>query len=138
LKTFTHIDARTIDEIALENQQLKEKLKYNAKCLNVKKNELKLHKQSEKFKEKILKPRVNFAFRINIDPPVTLDQQRELREILEKEITNQNMKLISLIMLNNFIYLKVNHPIVLHERYDLCTGNVAEQIDPKDFMKMQI
>ena len=138
MKTFTHIDARTINEIALENQQLKEKLKYNAKCLNVKKNELKLHRQSEKFKEKILKPRVNFAFRINIDPPITLDQQRELREILEKEITNQNMKLISLIMLNNFLYLKVNHPIVLHERYDLSMGNVAEQIDPKDFMKMQI
>ena len=138
MKQFTHIDARTIDEIELENQQLNEKLKYNTKCLRVKKNELKLHKQSAQFKEKVNKPRLNFAFRINIDPPLTLDQQKELREILEKEIANKNLKLMSLIMLNNFMYIKVNHPIVLQSRYDLATGNVAEQIDPKDFMKMQI
>lgn len=133
-----HIDARTIEDISKENAHLKEKLKYNIKCLNIKKHELKIKRLTELQKEKILRPRITFAFRINIDPPVGLEQQKELREILEKEITKANKKIMSLIMMNNFIYIKTNGPMVLNETYNLCTGHVACQIDPKDFMKMQI
>ena len=136
--SINHIDARTIEEIAKENEHLKEKLKYNIKCLNVKKNELKLKRLSDLQKEKLMKPRITFAFRINVDLPISLEQQRELREILEKEINKSNKKMISLIRMNNFIYIKTNGPIILNETYSLSTGHIACQIDPKDFMRMQI
>lgn len=138
MTSISHIDGRTIQEIALENQHLKEKLKYNIKCLNVKKNELKLHRLEILQKEKLTKPRITFAFRINVDGQIDTNQQKELREILEKQIKDQGKKIMNLIILNNFIYIKTNGPIILNENYSLCTGHIAQQIEPKDFLKMQI
>ena len=132
------IDGRTIDEIAHENQQLREKLKYNIECLNLKKKELQENKMTEAHKQLLEKSRKTFAFRLAIYYMLKPDEQQKVYNQLNELIKKQKAKTMKIFMLNNFIYFKTNINIKLpFDKIPLEDGKQLEQINPKDILKLQ-
>ena len=136
-KVIPHIDARSLDEISNEVTRLKEQLKYNTMCLNLKKKELTDNKMKDEFKKIIDKPRKIFSFRINCDR-ILPDIQLMIQNLLNKILSEKKAKMTKAFFLNNFIWYKTNINIVMNmDNLQLENGMVMEQINPKDIIKLQ-
>lgn len=131
-----HIDARTIEEISLENKQLKDQLKYNIKCLNEKRKLLMEKRRQTIFKKQIDKSRRIYAFRINADK-LDPDIQTMIKETITNILKKDKIKMTQLLALNNFIWFKTNKGTHLNERIELKNGMTMEQINPNDFLSFQ-
>lgn len=131
-KKILHIDSRTIEEIALDNKRLKDKLKYNLECLNMKRKELHENKHKESFNKLLEKNRKIFAFRCNIDTPIPEDKSNLIKNTINDLLAKNKAKICKIFTMNNFIYIKTNINIVIRaERLDLPDGNALIQINPK-------
>lgn len=132
------IDARSIQDIELENKHLREKLNYNLDCLKFKRQECSKIKQTESLKRLLEKNRKTFAFRINLDPIQTTQYQEECFNILKNTVSKyNNAKIIKIFMLNNFIYFKTNLNITLNlDKIPTNDGHQMEQLNPKDILKL--
>jgi len=133
-----HIDGRTIDEIALENQRLKDQLKYNVECINNIKKLKKEEKNKETLKNLLTKNRKTFGFRIVMDGKPNADEQREIYEEIKKLIEKEKAKIRSIFILNNYLYLKTNINILFSVgTLSLPNGRMVEQINPRDILQKQ-
>lgn len=133
-----HIDARTIDEIAMDNKRLMDQLKYNHMCMNLRKKENLDQKIKTNIEKIIQKPRKTFAFRINIDK-MTLDQQQIAFDTINSLIKIKDAKITKSFTLNNYIYIRINHNLTINqEKINLPTGHIMEQINPKDIININL
>lgn len=130
------IETRTIDQISQENKELLEKLRYNAQCIRLKKQEMQEEKESKKFQEILNKNRKTFAFSLKSEKD-TLDIA-EINKFINEFFLNLHISIKKIIILNKFLYvstkqnLKFNQPtIILHDTY------VLEQVNPHSLIKLQ-
>ena len=130
------IETRTIDQISKENKELLEKLRYNAQCIRLKKQEMQEEKESKKFQEILNKNRKTFAFSLKSEKD-TLDIA-EINKFINEFFLNLHISIKKIIILNKFLYvttkqnLKFNQPtIILHDTY------VLEQVNPHSLIKLQ-
>lgn len=136
-KKIPHIDARSLEEISLEIGRLKDQLKYNTMCLNLKRKELTENKLKSSFQKIIEKPRKTFSYRINADQ-ITPDIQTMVQETLQEYLKKLKSVMKKAFFINNFIYFKTNINITIKEdTINLPNGMVMTQINPKDILKCQ-
>jgi hypothetical protein len=134
MTNIPHIDARTINEITLDNQRLKEKLKYNRECLKIKRTEIKEKKLKQEFKQNINKAKKVFAFKINKDK-LTQDDEKNIKDIFKNIAEKNNVKIQTMFIMNNLTYLKLNTNISIPtEKLSLPDGSQMEQINPKNIL----
>jgi len=132
MTNIPHIDARTINEITLDNQRLKEKLKYNRECLKIKRTEIREKKLKQEFKQNINKAKKVFAFKINKDK-LTQDDEKNIKDIFKNIAEKNNVKIQTMFIMNNLTYLKLNTNISIPtEKLSLPDGSQMEQINPKN------
>jgi hypothetical protein len=136
-KQIPHIDARSIDDIALEINRLKDQLKYNLTCLSLKKHELNENKLKDDFKKIMEKPRKTFSFYVNSDK-ITPDIQILIQNTLSNYLEKMKARMTKSFFLNNFIYFKTNINITIQvDTIDMPNGMVMTQINPKNILKLQ-
>lgn len=123
-------DSRTIEEIVLENTQMRDKLRYNMKVLSGKKRILKSEKQVNNFLMSIKFPRKVFAFKI-IFPngkgsvEAVNDACIYLKNIFGCPVTKQ-------FCVNEYVYMKTKYNKVLSDtEYKLAKGIILVQVDPR-------
>lgn len=134
MTNIPHIDARTINEITLDNQRLKEKLKYNRECLKIKRTEIREKKLKQEFKQNINKAKKVFAFKINKDK-LTQDDEKNIKDIFKNIAEKNNVKIQTMFIMNNLTYLKLNTNISIPtEKLSLPDGSQMEQINPKNIL----
>ena len=123
-------DSRSIEDIVLENTQLRDKLRDNMKILVQKKKILKSEKQVKTFLMAIKMPRKVFAFKI-----LFKDGKGSVNAVNEACVFLKNIigcPIVKQFCINEFIYLKVKYNKVLPEAtYTLCDGVELVQVEPR-------
>lgn len=133
METIKITETRTIEDIAIENAQLKKKIANNLNLIKTLKETNDNQKKEKEWATKIKSLRKIFAFECN--EKITPTIQQDINNWLEDIKTKFNCKLDKLFILNDFLYFKSNINIEISKDIIIINNFSLKQINPKFILK---